>query len=54
MIFQRLGLRVIAALDQGLISQGDKVAVLVTGNGLKDVEASLGLVTIPDPVPPPA
>ena len=44
---------VVAALERGLIRRGERVAVMVTGNGLKDVEAGLGRVTIPEPVSPP-
>ncbi len=43
---------VVAARQRGLISATDKVAVMVTGHGLKDPEAALGRVRIPDPVPP--
>ncbi len=43
---------IITARDQGLISGGDRVVVLVTGNGLKDIDAALGTVTVPEPVPP--
>ncbi len=45
---------VLAARGQGLIAPNDQVAVMVTGNGLKDVEAALGTVTVPDPVAPTA
>ena len=41
-----------AALKTGLIEPGASVAVLVTGNGLKDPEAALGTVDIPAAVPP--
>jgi len=43
---------VMAALDQGLINKKEKVAVLVTGHGLKDPGAGLAGVAMPDPVPP--
>ena len=43
---------VVAAREKGLISATDRVAVMVTGHGLKDPEAALGRVRIPDPVPP--
>jgi threonine synthase len=42
------------ALQSGLISRGDRVAVLVTGHGLKDPEAGLQGVSLPDPIPPAA
>ena len=41
-----------AALASGLIEPTARVAVLVTGNGLKDPEAALGTVDIPAAVPP--
>lgn len=44
------GLR--SALDSGLIRPGSRVAVLVTGNGLKDPLAALAGIRIPDPVSP--
>ena len=43
---------VLAALDQGFIHRKEKIAVLVTGHGLKDPGAGLAGVTMPDPVPP--
>lgn len=43
---------VLAARERGLVGAGDRVAVLVTGHGLKDPEAALGQVRIPEPVPP--
>ncbi len=43
---------VLAARSQGLIADSDKVAVMVTGNGLKDVDAALGTVVVPEPVAP--
>jgi len=45
---------IIAARDQGLIKGTEAVAVLVTGNGLKDVDAALAAVTIPEPIDPAA
>jgi threonine synthase len=41
-----------AALDQGLVRPGERVAVLVTGHGLKDPGAALGACRMPEPVPP--
>ncbi len=43
---------ILVARQQGLISPQDKVAVMVTGNGLKDVDAALGTVNIPAPISP--
>lgn len=43
---------VMAALEQGLINNSEKIAVLVTGHGLKDPSAGLAGVALPDPVPP--
>jgi len=43
---------VLAALDQGLISSIERVAVLVTGHGLKDPSAGLKNLAMPAPVPP--
>ena len=40
------------ALDSGLVATGSRVAVLVTGNGLKDPLAALDRIRIPDPVSP--
>ena len=42
----------LAAREQGLIGDGDRVAVLVTGHGLKDPGAALGACAMPEPVPP--
>jgi threonine synthase len=39
---------VLAALDQGLINKKEKIAVLVTGHGLKDPGAGLAGVAMPD------
>lgn len=41
-----------AALAQGLLGPGDRVAALVTGHGLKDPGAALGACATPAPVPP--
>jgi len=43
---------VLTALDQGLVTGKDKIAVLVTGHGLKDPTAGLAGVSMPDAVPP--
>ncbi len=43
---------VIIAREQGLIGDGDRVAVLVTGHGLKDPGAALGACAMPEPVSP--
>ncbi len=43
---------VLTALDQGLITRKEKIAVLVTGHGLKDPTAGLAAVPMPDSVPP--
>jgi threonine synthase len=40
------------ALDTGLVHPGSRVAVMVTGNGLKDPLAALHGIRIPDPIPP--
>jgi len=40
------------ALRSGLLDPHDTVAVMVTGNGLKDPEAALAGLNLPDPVPP--
>ncbi len=42
----------LAARERGLIGDGDRVAVLVTGHGLKDPGAALGACAMPEPVPP--
>jgi len=41
-----------AALDQGLVDRGERVVLLVTGSGLKDVPAALRAVPRPPPVAP--
>ena len=43
---------VLTALDQGLITSRDKVAVLVTGHGLKDPEAGLLNLPLPKAISP--
>jgi len=40
------------ALEQRLVRPGERVAVLVTGHGLKDPGAALGACRMPEPVPP--
>ncbi len=44
----------LSARAQGLIGDHDQVAVMVTGNGLKDIDAALKTVTVPEPIPPTA
>lgn len=41
-----------AALDEGLVARDERVVLLVTGSGLKDVAAASRRVRLPDPVPP--
>jgi threonine synthase len=43
---------VLTALNQGLITGKEKIAVMVTGHGLKDPTAGLAGVTMPPSVPP--
>jgi threonine synthase len=43
---------VLAALERGLVRPGERVAVLVTGHGLKDPGAALGACRMPEPIPP--
>jgi threonine synthase len=43
---------ILAALDQGLITKSDQVAVLVTGHGLKDPGAGLAHMNMPGAVSP--
>ena len=40
-----------AALEQGLVGRDERVVLLVTGSGLKDVAAAARSVRIPEPVP---
>jgi threonine synthase len=40
------------ALEEGLIDRNERVVLLVTGTGLKDVAAAARRVTIPPPMPP--
>ncbi len=41
-----------AALAQGLVERGERIVLLVTGTGLKDVGSAADAVDMPDPVPP--
>jgi threonine synthase len=43
---------VLAARQAGMIADGDKVAVMVTGHGLKDPEVALKRIRMPRPVKP--
>jgi threonine synthase len=40
-----------AALEEGLVGRDERVVVLVTGTGLKDVPAAARAVSMPEPVP---
>ena len=40
------------ALDQGLVSEGERIVVLVTGNGLKDVSSAIRAVREPTIIAP--
>jgi len=40
------------ARARGLVDPGERVVLLITGNGLKDIESARGAVTMPRPVPP--
>ncbi len=40
------------ALDKGLIRHEERVVLLVTGTGLKDIPAATGAVAIPEPIAP--
>ena len=40
------------ALAGGLVNPGSSIVLLITGHGLKDVDAALTSVTMPRPVPP--
>jgi threonine synthase len=42
----------LAALDEGQVRRDERVALLVTGSGLKDVAAASRRIRIPAPVPP--
>lgn len=42
----------LAAREEGLVDAGERVVLLVTGTGLKDVAAARRRVAIPPPVPP--
>jgi threonine synthase len=39
-------------VDSGLFKQGDTVAIIITGNGLKDIKSVLGRVRPPQPIAP--
>lgn len=41
-----------AALDEGLVDPDERIVLMVTGNGLKDVVAAARALTSPDPVAP--
>jgi threonine synthase len=40
------------ALRDGTLSREGRIVLLVTGSGLKDVDAALRSVTVPEPIPP--
>ena len=42
----------LAAIDEGLVGRDERVVLLVTGTGLKDVAAAARTVTIPPPIAP--
>jgi threonine synthase len=42
----------LAARDRGLVDRDERVVLLVTGTGLKDVDAAARTVHIPSPIPP--
>lgn len=42
----------IKALREGLVREDDKVVVIITGNGLKDISAALRAVSLPHPIEP--
>jgi threonine synthase len=42
----------LAAPDEGIVRRDERVALLVTGNGLKDVAAASRRIRIALPVPP--
>lgn len=41
-----------AALEAGLVDRGDRIVLLVTGNGLKDIRAAARAVAMPAPIAP--
>ncbi len=41
-----------AALEEGLVGRDERVVLLVTGSGLKDVPSAAHSVAIPEPVDP--
>ena len=42
----------LAALDEGIVARDERVALLVTGSGLKDIAAAGRRIRIPSPVFP--
>jgi threonine synthase len=42
----------VVALDEGVVERSERVVLLITGNGLKDVPAAMQSVTRPSPVAP--
>jgi threonine synthase len=40
------------ALEEGVLARTERVVVLITGSGLKDVGAAARAVRLPDPIPP--
>ena len=42
----------LVALEEGLVEKGERVVLLVTGTGLKDVPAAARRTRVPSPVPP--
>jgi threonine synthase len=42
----------LAALDEGLVGRHERVVLVVTGTGLKDIPAAARAVRLPKPVPP--
>jgi threonine synthase len=41
-----------AALEEGIVARTERVVVLITGSGLKDVGAAARAVRVPEPIPP--
>jgi threonine synthase len=41
----------LAALDEGVVDRGERVVLVVTGSGLKDLAAAARAVEIPEPIP---
>jgi threonine synthase len=42
----------LSAQKQGLVTSDQKIVVMVTGHGLKDPEAAVAKLKLPDPIPP--